>query len=185
MQVQSINLGCPPGYYSTNYTSLACTPCAKGFYSSDVGTTACMACPPRTTTPNTASTSMAFCISCQPGVCVHGRCTVDSGFTPLCTCDSGYSGSDCSTNALAIILGSLFGGLIAIALIAWIVMYVQRRLRTYRTDLSLQEKLLSNANVELQVCLPCTLSLSLLSVCFSFSLSLSRIHLHARAHGQV
>jgi hypothetical protein len=52
-------------------------------------------------------------------------------------------------NIVGLVIGCVFGGLIAFCLIGWTSLRIYHRLQTYKTDLSIKEKLLETTSVEL------------------------------------
>lgn len=157
--IVNMSFACYPGYFSANYLTSPCLPCPVGHYAPQAGATACTACPPQTTTLGTMADSLNDCLFCQPGVCQHGQCSVQPGsFELSCACSIGYGGASCDVNIIHIAAGAVFGALVLVALITFIVFRVRKKMRTFETDLSLREKLLSSANLELEVgCLCCVL----------------------------
>ena len=142
--------GCSIGSFSGNFTSQPCEQCPLGSYSGAQGMTSCTACPPFTTTPFIGATDKQFCSRCVSNLCVHGVCSVDGEYNAVCTCSFGFAGSNCDTNVLAIVLGSILAGLLVVGLTAFGWLRLRRRLFRVSHDLSLKEQLLNNTSIELE-----------------------------------
>ena len=122
--------GCPSGFFSPNFSFVACQPCPRGSYSLTPASTACEQCPKDVTTVYSGSTTFEACNVCQDDACSsHATCQVNDQFLPQCECHFGFTGERCETNLLGIVLGSIS----ALFLIALIIFYV---LKEYRRRLN-------------------------------------------------
>lgn len=150
MTINSMTLGCFPGFFSPNFSTTPCVACPVGTYGVSTGMTACSFCPPGTTSRTIGSTSKIACSTCTAGQCVHGDCQVAGDYSTSCFCSAGYTGPSCDVNIIGIVTGSVSGGLALLVLLGIIGVRLRKKLLNYRSDLSLKEALLSTASVELE-----------------------------------
>ncbi|XP_060579836.1 uncharacterized protein LOC132736665 isoform X2 [Ruditapes philippinarum] len=94
--IDGICVECPAGTYSFGEK---CSFCQRGKYQPNTGQSTCISCPPYRTTDAIGSTDSSQCKSydaclvspCNGHVCTNGQ----DGYT--CTCDNGWSGTNCDT----------------------------------------------------------------------------------------
>lgn len=93
--VQNNLPGCNTGTFSSNFSSIACQPCAVGTYALIAGSTTCLPCPDLTTTLGPGKTSASDCSVCTDNACNgHGSCEVQldmrGQYQAVCSCDLLY-----------------------------------------------------------------------------------------------
>eukprot|EP00051_Salpingoeca_urceolata_P002077 m.46892 g.46892 ORF g.46892 m.46892 type:complete len:1201 (-) comp11886_c0_seq2:75-3677(-) len=148
-QLWALQLGCNTGEYISSYEMAACKLCPAGTYSDSPGRSSCRPCPGDTSTLEAGATSVTMCSVCRSGVCSHGLCTVLSTGVVHCACDLGFRGKFCETNALAILLGSLFGSMAALALLVAGAVCWRKSDRKHKVYSALQDRLLEETQFEL------------------------------------
>eukprot|EP00051_Salpingoeca_urceolata_P010285 m.125262 g.125262 ORF g.125262 m.125262 type:complete len:1355 (-) comp16649_c0_seq1:659-4723(-) len=150
-QERLVAVGCNPGSFSPNFDSVDCALCPVGTYSMVAGATMCTSCPGDSTSLLVGASSKQLCTVCQPGICNgHGSCDVSpETFRGSCTCNPGYTGENCETNALGIALGTVFAGLLIAALGALYYRRSKRSLRMLMEETTLTKQLLDSNQLEL------------------------------------
>ena len=139
--------GCSPGMYSEDFKRYPCRPCPNGTFNEKPGATKCVKCPAEMTTP-LGAISIDNC-TCSENTCYHGKCSIQSDYTTLCVCNSGYTGKNCQYPTQFLIgFGSVIGTLVLVAFL-----YCGDQIRKHRKAASsrgeqLEEKeiLLNQAN---------------------------------------
>lgn len=148
--VCSLDLACPPGFYSANFSLFPCAPCSVMTYSTVAGATECKLCPNCTMAAGLGSTSIHQCSMCaDAGYCSHGSCSVDPDTHQcVCHCPSLYLGQRCDRALLVIPV--VLGPLVFLAVVA-IVGY---RRHSHRLVQDRSEKQLLIGKVSVKVTCP-------------------------------
>ena len=96
------------------------------------------------------ATLSSQCNVCKPGTCKHGTCSIDGNSQFTCSCDAGYTGVSCETNALGIALGTVFGTIVLVLIALWIVRRLKKQVLSLTEYRELQEQLLEDKDTELK-----------------------------------
>ena len=130
-----------------------CTLCPIGTQSPMLGSSTCFPCPDGTTTALDGAVSVQDCNKCTPGWCSnHGSCSVrlssDGVPSALCSCDAAWTGSRCTTPYVLILMMSLVGVAIAIA-IGLILRWRGKQVEQLAAQSEITQRLLQNHEQEL------------------------------------
>ena len=136
--------GCAPGMYSEDFERYPCRPCPQGMFSDKPGAIKCVKCPGDMTTP-LGSISIENC-TCDENACYHGKCSIQSDYTTVCVCNSGYTGKSCQYPTQFLIgFGSVIGTLVLVAFL-----YCANRIRKHRKAASSRGEQLQETQIVLK-----------------------------------